>query len=751
MKPLPPRLRLAPAVVAAWIAAGVAIGIPDAAPVAAVVLALAAAALTIAAFRVRILVLPALTVGVVALVLGSVATGSAGRASPELVDAAESGRSLEVEVAVSGRTTEGRFAGVIVGASVPVLVFGDARDAGAASPIGSTVALRATLTATEPGEDVAFLLFPRGDVTPVADPPPLLAWAHGIRSAFLETSRGLPDPGGGLLPGLAIGDTTRVPESLDTAMKVSSLSHLTAVSGANCAIVVGAVLALAALLGLPLPARLGVALVALLGFVVLVTPEPSVLRAAVMAALALGAVALGRPSLGVPVLAAAVLVLLIADPWLSASYGFALSVLATAGLLLLAGPLTGVLARVLPAGLAAVLSVPLAAQLACQPVILLLDPSLALYGVPANLLAAPAAPVATVLGLIACLVGPLAPPLGSAIAGLAWLPSSWIAAVATLFAGLPGARGIWPGGLLGVTLLVAVEVAALLAALGPTRTRRAARAVCAVAVVAYLAAIAGSALVTRLSRPPDWQYAMCDVGQGDATLVRSGGAVALVDLGPDPAALRTCLDELGVGRLDLVVLTHFDLDHVGGADAVLGRVDRVLTGPTDGAADDRLLEAFAAAGAVVDPGERGDRGMLGTLGWEVLWPPPRGATPGNDASVAVRWTCGASPPCLSAVMLGDLGEEAQLRLTGSVRLGGVDVVKVSHHGSADQSARLYEQLGATVGLIGVGADNGYGHPTESLLGILAATGTTALRTDAGGLILVAPGTHAGEVDVWTAR
>ena len=81
----------------------------------------------------------------------------------------------------------------------------------------------------------------------------------------------------------------------------------------------------------------------------------------------------------------------------------------------------------------------------------------------------------------------------------------------------------------------------------------------------------------------------------------------------------------------------------------------------------------------------------------------------------------------------------------------MDVVKVSHHGSADQSEALYDRLRAAVGLIGVGADNDYGHPTDSLLEMLAASGTTALRTDLDGLILVAPGDGPGEVDVWTAR
>ena len=742
----PARLRLVPAAALSWLAAGVAIGAPDAAPASAVIAAVVAGGLAVAALRVRVLVIPVIAVAAATVVLGSVALAAPARAPADIVAAAESGRSLDLEVTVGGRATEGRFAGVLTDTRVAVLVFADP---GTSPPIGATVTLRGDLERTDPGEDVAFLVFPRGGIELAADPPPLLAWAHGIRSAFLETSRGLPEPGGGLLPGLAIGDTGRVPESLDAAMKTSSLSHLTAVSGANCAIVVGAALAIAALLGAPLPVRLGIAAVALLGFVVLVTPEPSVLRAAVMAGLALGAVALGRPALGMPVLSAAVILLLVADPWLARSYGFALSALATGGLLTLAGPLGAALGRVLPGWLATVLAVPLAAQLACQPVILLLDPSLPLYGVPANLLAAPAAPLATVLGLLACLLGPVLPPVGAALAWLGWLPASWIAAVAELFAGLPGARGVWPGGIGGVLLLTAIEVAALVAALGAGRPRHWARALCVVAVIAYAAAAIGGAVVTRVGRPPDWQYAMCDVGQGDATLVRSGDAVALVDLGPDPAPLRACLDDLGIGRLDLVVLTHFDLDHVGGAEAILGRADRVLTGPTGEDADERLLAAFATGGATVEHVERGDRGALGALTWEVLWPPPRGAVPGNAASVTVRWSCGGGA-CLDAVMLGDLGEEAQARMAGAVDLRAVDVVKVAHHGSADQSGALYERLDATVGLIGVGADNDYGHPTDALLGLLAASGTTALRTDEDGLILIAPGDE-GEVDVWTAR
>jgi len=211
------------------------------------------------------------------------------------------------------------------------------------------------------------------------------------------------------------------------------------------------------------------------------------------------------------------------------------------------------------------------------------------------------------------------------------------------------------------------------------------------------------------------------------------------------------------------VLTHFDLDHVGGARAVVGRADRVLTGPPDGADAVALLEDLAAGGAEVEQVAAGRTGSLGELGWEVLWPlpPPRVVAPGNDASVVMLFDddprcdgrCRVDAP--RAVFLGDLGAEAQARLVGTGRIPHVDVVKVAHHGSADQSRRLYETLGAPVGLIGVGLDNDYGHPNAGLLGLLHDTGTVVARTDQDGIVLVAPASGASGTDgaarVWRER
>jgi competence protein ComEC len=149
-------------------------------------------------------------------------------------------------------------------------------------------------------------------------------------------------------------------------------------------------------------------LAAMAGFLIMARPEPSLLRATAMGAVGLLALASGRSSRGVPVLCAAAVVLILGDPWLSRSYGFALSVLATAGLLLLAPGWRDRLAQVVPRVVASCLAVPAAAQLACAPVVAMLSAEVSLVAVPANFCAVPAVAPATVLGVLAALAAPVA-------------------------------------------------------------------------------------------------------------------------------------------------------------------------------------------------------------------------------------------------------------------------------------------------------------------------------------------------------
>ncbi|MEV6491393.1 ComEC/Rec2 family competence protein, partial [Actinoplanes sp. NPDC051633] len=255
------------------------------------------------------------------------------------------------------------------------------------------------------------LLAPRGGdlraaVLSVREPPQLhgtSSWAQRaagvLRAGLQRACEPLPDDAGGLLPGLVVGDTSRLDPSLEADFRATGMTHLNAVSGANVAIVLGVVLFLVrrARAG-PVVAAL-VCTVALVGFVILARPSPSVVRAAAMGAIGLLGLAAGRPRAALPALAAGVAGLVIADPELAGDAGFALSVLATAGLLLLAPKWRDTLRRRgWPAGVAEALAVPAAAQVACGPVVAGLSASVSLVAVPANLLAVPAIAPATLTG-----------------------------------------------------------------------------------------------------------------------------------------------------------------------------------------------------------------------------------------------------------------------------------------------------------------------------------------------------------------
>ncbi|OYX54373.1 MAG: hypothetical protein B7Y93_06430 [Micrococcales bacterium 32-70-13] len=784
----PADARLALPALAGWVAALVLVGVPSAAlPVA--LAALGGAGLALAVVRRRgsaargsaVLAAGIPSLVAIAVVAAAVALAAPARTPPVLAPALEEGGAvpvvLELEQSVvppratsapalggwGGVSADALIvavedeAGVMVAVRVPVRMLGLELDE--RLPLGTRLEGRVRLIPLEAGDDRVALVRPVTGLEPAAAAAPLLGAADGLRAGFLALMAPFSGDGAALLPGLAIGDTTAVSDDLDAAMKASALSHLTAVSGANCAIVVGLVLGLGALARWPRPVRVGVALAALGGFVVLVTPEPSVVRAAVMAAVVLLALASGRPARGLPVLGLAVLGIIVLDPWIAREYGFALSVLATAALLVLAAPLAALLGRVLPGWLALAIAVPLSAQLACQPVLILLAPEVPLTGVVANVLAAPAAPVATIVGMVACLLAPVIPPLAMLVAGIAWLPAAWIAGVARVCAGLPGALLPWPEGVLGALLLAGLTVAGLAAAgvparLGTARLRRRFALATAAVLVIIMGATAGTAALRGLGRPGDWVVAQCDIGQGDAVLVRSAGEVALIDTGAEPELLDACLGSLGIDRLDLLVLTHFDLDHAGGVPAVVGRVERVLVGPTGREQDEAVVAALAAGGAVIDPVAEGRSGRLGAHDWRVLWPPAhRGVEPGNDASIvlALRGAPGCGD-CPSMLALGDLGADAQRRLAATGTLAPVDVVKVSHHGSADQYDALYTELGAPIALIGVGADNTYGHPAPALLALLESAGSTVVRSDVHGLALLAPaGSGSSALQLWTER
>ncbi|MCK2037049.1 ComEC/Rec2 family competence protein [Microbacterium sp. SSW1-49] len=706
---------------------------------------------------------------IVTLAVMTAALISVGSALPARTEAVESGgRVVEVIAGITSSASVGQdgrlwfeaqtasigVRGEPRSVSVPVRI---GVEPGDGFDLGAEIRVVGEAAATDAGERSVLVIY-AGEAEIVQAAQGVFGVAADLRQSFIERAARLPEPGAGLLPGLAVGDTRAVSTELNDDMRTTGLSHLTAVSGANCAIVVGAVFWLSALCGCRRGLRVLLSAAALSGFVILVTPEPSVIRAAVMAGIAMLTVLIGRPRAGAGMLALGVTGILLVDPWLAATPGFALSAAASAALILFAPPLARGLARMLPAPLALAIAVPLSAQLVCGPIIALFAEQQSLIGVVANLLAAPAAPVATVVGMLACLAAPV-PLLADLLAASAWLPTAWIATTATTAAQVPLAQVLLPAGIPS-----ALFVAAVSAAIGVVLLRRPSalsgraqswwrwsRRCSAIVLIVVSGGGAGLAALdgplAPLRTPEGWAIAACDVGQGDALVVRSAGDIALIDTGPEPDALRSCLRSLGVERIDLLVLTHFDLDHAGGVEAVEGRVGEVLHGPTSDQADQRSLDRLEAGGAVLHDASAGLHGVLGATSWRVLWPQRDSVAfpAGNDASVVVEFAGGEVPRSL---FLGDLSAAPQRMLMRTAQLtGGYAVVKVAHHGSADQEPGLYEAVHATLAIFSVGTGNDYGHPREDALALLEATGSHLLRTDQQGRILI--GMQAGELQVWT--
>ncbi|MGC5166671.1 ComEC/Rec2 family competence protein [Luteimicrobium sp. DT211] len=422
----------------------------------------------------------ALAAAVVAVVLAACAAQQVVRDRSGLADLAAAGRVVTVAATVRDDPTPLRatWGQDVVLASLEVTAVDDGAHAWrAAAPllvrgdpgwtalaVGTRVTVTGRLRPADPGEREVAQLVPLRAPEVRGPPRGPVAVADALRADLMGVTDDLSPQARALVPGVAVGDVTRLPDDLDAVMRTVGLTHVTAVSGGHFAIVVATLSGLCAALGLGRWPRLAVLVPATTGFVLLVRPDPSVVRSAAMCAVTLAGAALGRPARAVPALAASVVVLLVADPWLARAFGFVLSVAATAGIVLLAGPVAARLSAWLPRPAALVVAVPLAAQAACGPVLVLLAPAVSLWSVPANLVADPALAPATVLGVLATLLAPLWPAGAHLLAWCAGCATWWIARVATVAAGMPGASLPWMGGLVGALLLALATVAAGVAA-----------------------------------------------------------------------------------------------------------------------------------------------------------------------------------------------------------------------------------------------------------------------------------------------
>lgn len=606
--------------------------------------------------------------------------------------------------------------------------------------VGARVRVQGRLASPDPGaREVAV-------ITVGAEPRELRPPGWGgrqvnrLRAGLRDAASHNPSQQAGLLPSLVVGDTSGLDEGLVADFKTTGLTHLTAVSGSNLSLTLVFLLFAAKGVGLRgWPVRL-TGLLGVVAFVVVCRAEPSVVRAAAMGLVALAGLGVaGGRARGLRHACVAVSGLVLLDPWLARSLGFALSTLATVGILWWAGRWTKAMAWA-PGWLAESIAVPLAAQFATQPLVTGISGQLSVVGLAANALAAPMVGPATVLGLVAALLGLVHPWLA---VPLAWLggwcvqPIIWIALTG---AALPAAAWRWPTTPMALVVLTVLCLLVQAWVPGLLRNRWACLGLAAVMVWGcwHQPRPAGW--------PGDWQVAFCDVGQGDATVLRAGpGQALLVDVGPDGEGVTRCLHQLGVTSVPLLVLTHFHDDHVAGLDTVLNQVQvgHMLVNPvaSPAGAAAHVRSAASAHGIAVEVAAVGARWQVGPVLLEVAGVAAGGAlavagegesSAENDTSIIVV----AEVNGVRVVIPGDAEPAAQQAVVARGWDPHLAVLKMPHHGSSRQDERFWCDSGATLAVASAGLKNDYGHPSAAALRLAAQCGMEVARTDLEGTITI---------------
>ncbi|MCI6574784.1 MAG: ComEC/Rec2 family competence protein [Actinomycetaceae bacterium] len=581
---------------------------------------------------------------------------------------------------------------------------------------------------------------------------PVGSWAAARRSDFLQAVSAFPPYVRGLVPGVVIGDDSALPYENVATMRMMGLSHLTAVSGAHVSLVFGVVIGACGKRHPAVTAALAVA--SLYVLVNLVGPQASVLRAGMMGIFMAVAIGVERRASALPLVCMAVIVACVCFPALATSLGFELSAGTTAAIVIAGYPLSTQLERLMPQVFAQALALPLVAGLASVPLIAGIQPESSIWTVMANVAVAPVVAPLTLCGLAAVVLLPFAAPLAHILvllcAGCAW----WMAAVAQFCAWLPGSHvTVWWAAAVNAALALALWICARSKRRGAERreyrsrqrgrvkerVRGSAATASSIAVVVVVSTVALVAIGGWIHLPlgglridPHWEIVQCDVGQGSALLVRRGNDTVLIDVGPEDGRVDACLRSARVRHIDLLVLSHFDADHVRGLANVLREADVgtawVSGNPYPRSTSSWVLSLLTQAGATVHAVTAGE--SYG--GWiQVKSPNSFRATPDstNEDSLVVR----VQTPHYSVLALADVSAEIQDNLIDGADLA--DIVIVAHHGAASQSERLAAVLKPRVALFSVGI-NSYGHPTERASRVWRAPIMASTR--ACGWISVAP-------------
>ncbi len=585
---------------------------------------------------------------------------------------------------------------------------------------------------------VFLLAYQRGELTVGAGSsgaprwwPARLGQAMGERIALLFDGETAP-----FLAAILTGDKSGLREEALSDLSEAGLYHILAVSGMHCGFLL---VLLRWLMGRHRRRLLaGVSALALVCYALLTGGRPSVVRACVMLLFLLIAPLFGRQSDGPTSLLTALALILAANPFAAASVGLQLSFGAMAGILWVTPRLYRTLTGEGKHGrgfhyTAIGFSTTMGALVLTVPLSGYYFGTLPLVSPVSNLLCLWAAGAVFLTGAAALAVGTLIPPLGPVVS---WVPAvlvRYLLWAAHLLAGLPGHAVYFANPYLKYWLAFAYLLFAL-AYLPRQKGRR------KYALAAVLAALTLAVTVHLGNRRygSDLDAVMLDVGQGQCVLLASRGRFALADCGSGSSwysaggIAADHLMSLGCRRLDYLILTHYDSDHVNGVPVLLSRLEvGELLAPEDGddaGAQNAVLSAARAHGTPVRFVRSREELSLGGASLTIL--PPVGGPGDNERGLALLASAGEE----DLLITGDMNAAAEKRLLAAWDLPDIEYLAAGHHGSRHSTSEaLLDALTPETVCISVGS-NSYGHPAEETLERLAWHGCTVYRTDLHGNI-----------------
>ena len=550
-----------------------------------------------------------------------------------------------------------------------------------------------------------------------------------MRARALDAIDPVHSPARALVAGIVCGRTTELNACEETeAFSETGTTHLIAVSGSHLALISALVIACVRRLRVgPVP-RTAVLLVLMASYVGFTGAEPSATRSFCMVAMALASTLGGRRGHGISALSLAAMVLIVVDAGVVFDLGFQLSALSVLFIQVFSGYMTSLLEAVrVPRAVGEALALTLCAQWATLPVTLPVFEELSLVAPLANFVLGPIMSALLVAGVAAVflqLAFPVLAPIlliPEALANLSFF-------IAGLMSQLP-----WASLYVSAPSLLAPACYGIACVVYAVWGSPHPMALGAVVLVA-LSLVAVPLVRSRWFAPAE--IIVMDVGQADAILLREGSRALLVDSGVDGDVVRALLRH-GVLHLDAVVITHWDSDHYGGLDELLGTiaVDRLIV--ADGALagmppEIRSLDLPDA----VEVGY-GDRFVVGGFDCRVVWPQGPVDGDGNEASLVLDVSYEVQGRSLDMLLTGD--SEATEASRYAAEVGPVDVLKVGHHGSAESvDAEMLGILAPELAVASAGEGNRYGHPSEECIDALEAAGVPFLCTIDAGDVSISP-------------